>query len=419
MRLEVAVGAVHGHEMGGLHRAHQLPHIVAVAVARGVDGTESGDVRLHAQARGRVQHARDGHFIAGDGPRTQHEPVALGELHPLHLAAHHAGQRAHGLALAAGADDEQLGRWEGRGLGRLDEDVFRNLDDPQATGETQRPIQASAKRHDLSALLSRQLQQDLDAVDVGAEGGDDELARRRFERIFQSFPADGLGRRVAGSEGIGGIREQQAGAGPAQFFQSRETGETAIHGRGIELEVAAVNDDALGRVDGEAAGVGNAVGDGNPLHGQIFSKGDAAEILHDIQQGKVQPVFLELALHQTERERRAVDWHGPAREEVGQRADVVLMPMGERHAADAIRERLQVGEVRHDAVNARLILGREQQAAIHQQQILPRVDREGVHAEFAEPADGHQAQIPAQGRFHPGFKVHGASVAPSGAIDPG
>ena len=64
----------------------------------------------------------------------------------------------------------------------------------------------------------------------------------------------------------------------------------------------------------------------------------------------------QLVLQQAQREGRAVDRHGPALQEVGQRADVVLMAMGEQHRLHAVREGLQVGEVGNDRVDARLIV---------------------------------------------------------------
>jgi hypothetical protein len=71
---------------------------------------------------------------------------------------------------------------------------------------------------------------------------------------------------VAPLLGVGGVREQQPHAGVVgQRAEPSEVGEAAVDGREVDLEVARVQDRALGRVEGDGEGVGHRVGDGDEL----------------------------------------------------------------------------------------------------------------------------------------------------------
>jgi len=145
------------------------------------------------------------------------------------------------------------------------------------------------------------------------------------------------------------------------------------------------------------------VGDGDPFRLDLAAAHlDPGEVLHHVHvPGAPELVLPKLALEDAHGEGGAVDRHRPALQEVGQRAQVVLVAVGEQHRVDAVGEGLQVGEVGNDAVDAGLVLGGEELPAVHQEEAPGGVDDQGVHAEFPEAADGDEPQLILRGGVLP------------------
>ena len=209
--------------------------------------------------------------------------------------------------------------------------------------------------------------------------------------IAEAPGTDGFRRCRVQLHHVGGIRKQHANAFFPERLQARHAREPAIGGVGIQLEIATVDDGAGRGTQRDGAGVGNAMGDGNPLG---FERPHSAAIeVMDLPQhafgGDV--VLAAFPGDQAQGEGCAVDRHGPPAKEVGQRADVILVAMSEQHRQHLVREWLQIGEVRHDAIDARLIIRWEKLTAINKHQAFGAVHRQSVHAELAQAADGHQA----------------------------
>ena len=92
-----------------------------------------------------------------------------------------------------------------------------------------------------------------------------------------------------------------------------------------------------------------------------------------------------------ERQRRAVDGHLELAQEIGQRADVVLVPVGEDHRPEALPVLAEIGEVRDDVVDAGHLVVREQEAAVHGDDVVARLDQHHVEADLAQAPQRDQA----------------------------
>ena len=104
-------------------------------------------------------------------------------------------------------------------------------------------------------------------------------------------------------------------------------------------------------------------------------------------------VLREPLAHETERVRRAPHRHVVPAQEVRQRADVVLVPVREDHAADAqVVERGEVG-VDHVDADAAVV---ERDAAVDDDHLAPGLESERVHPDLPEPAERNDANF-AQG----------------------
>ena len=107
----------------------------------------------------------------------------------------------------------------------------------------------------------------LDAVQVAGEaGGDDALAGVGGEQVTQD-PADGpLAGGVARLLGVGRVGQEHPD--PVLVGDGADAGQVGgatVDGGEVELEVARVQDHALGGVEGGGEAVGHRVGDGDQL----------------------------------------------------------------------------------------------------------------------------------------------------------
>ncbi len=106
-----------------------------------------------------------------------------------------------------------------------------------------------------------------------------------------------------------------------------------------------------------------------------------------------QPLFLELAGDQIGRERGGIERHLEIGREIGNRADMVLMPVGQDDADQFLAALLDEFQFGQDQVDPRIIGVGEGQAEIdHQPFALGAVEID-VHANLARPAEGQEKQF--------------------------
>ncbi len=170
------------------------------------------------------------------------------------------------------------------------------------------------------------------------------------------------------------------------------------HGCVIDLEVAGVDDGAEGRVDDEADRVRDGVRDGERLDGE-GARLDLLAGLDDLDMRLVeQPMLAQLDLDEAAREpgaehggqRLAVVAQGAHQE--GQRADVVLVAVGEEDGAQAIGIAQHVAEVRdHEVDPGHLLLG-EHQPDVDGDHVVALLVEHHVAADLAESAEGDDPQ---------------------------
>ena len=100
-------------------------------------------------------------------------------------------------------------------------------------------------------------------------------------------------------------------------------------------------------------------------------------------------MLFQALVHQREREARAVDRHLQVAQDVGQRADVVFMAVGQQDGAQVLPVLLEVGDVGNDDVHAEQFGLGEHHARIDQNHVVARAENEHVHAELAQSAQGN------------------------------
>ena len=231
-----------------------------------------------------------------------------------------------------------------------------------------------------------QVQHLLDAVDVRGEGGHDDAARRRREAPAERLAHQGLRAGVAGAPHVGRVGAEHEHALLAERGEARVVRLLVVDRLPVELEVAGVHHGAERRLDGQADAVGDGVGHADRLDREApddepVPRGVGAQV------GLLEQAVLgEPVARDRQGERRPVDRHREVPEQVGERADVVLVTVGEDHRAERVAPLPEIGEVRDREVHARHLVVREEQPAVHRDDVRAGLDQHHVEPDLAQPA---------------------------------
>ena len=97
-------------------------------------------------------------------------------------------------------------------------------------------------------------------------------------------------------------------------------------------------------------------------------------------------VFFKLVLDEADGQPGCIDRHIELFEQIGQAADMVLMPVGDEQALDAILVFQHIGEIRYDEIDAEHFFIREDKAAVNQDHIPLAFIQRNILSHFAETA---------------------------------
>ncbi len=195
----------------------------------------------------------------------------------------------------------------------------------------------------------------------------------------------------AGDLGVGGVDHEQVDALLPQPRERAQVGDPAVQRQLVHLEVAGVQDGAGGGADGDGQRVRDGVVDGDEL---ALERAEPLGLaLADGERQRGDPVLLELGLDQGQRELRAEQRDvGLEPQQVGHRADVVLVAVGEHDRLDVVEAVGDVLEVGQDQVDAGLVVLGEQHAAVDDQQLAVDLEHGHVAADLSQTAERHDAQ---------------------------
>ena len=402
---EVAQLAVDGEEVLGAAEAQEPPLLLLLRVPGGVQRPEILPEDLGASGHEPVHGAADGHLVAGDESRGEEHAVAGAHRQPGERPTGGAAQRAARLSLRAGDDDAGLPRLQIPGLLDRRELAGGESQVPHLHAEPDVLLHGAPHRDEPPAERAPGVGHLLDAVQVRGEAGHPDPPRRPVHGAADGRPHLRLGERVPGPVGVGGVGEEEANARSAQGLDAGEVGAPPVEGRVVDLEVAGVVDDALGRADRQRAGVGDGVGHRDELgrERRTLAGPDHLAVAHLAQVG-VHARLLEPGTEQGEGEPRSVHRDRHVAQQERQRPQVVLVTVGEEDRAHPVAPIPQPGEVGGDGLDAEG-LGREEEPAVDDGDAVLALDRQAVHADLAEAAQRgdpdrgrHPCNLPGPGR---------------------
>ena len=164
--------------------------------------------------------------------------------------------------------------------------------------------------------------------------------------------------------------------------------------RVVDLKVAGMDDHAGWRSDRKRGRIRDAVVRADEFHLEIPRLHNVA-VRHDMPFGTVrQAVLRQLFIDDRHREPRGVDRDVQLRQDVRQRADVVLMAVSNEKTADTFPVPDKIGHVRYDQVHPRHILRGKSQSAVHHDDAAGVFKRRDIHADLFQTAERDDIDLP-------------------------
>ena len=282
----------------------------------------------HAQVGQLVHDPPDRDLVAGNDPRREDHRVALGELE-LVIAGGDPPERRARLALPPGGDDQHFVLAAVASLRRI-RPAAGNRADSRSPGRRAGCARASGRRCTPArpvSLATRPIVCSRAAFDAKVV-----TSTRPFAIIvLREQPlVDALFRaRRPVLEDVGRIAHQREHAGIADRGQRLGARRFAQHRRLVDLPVAGVEDIAEGRLDQQPIAFGDRVRQRDEADLERPEL-DASAALDDVELDLAgQPFLLELAGDQAGGERRRKQRALQLLGEIGQRADMVLVAVGQ------------------------------------------------------------------------------------------
>ena len=211
---------------------------------------------------------------------------------------------------------------------------------------------------------------------------------------FVELAADGaLTGRIALALDVGGILKQREDAGFAVFGEGVQVEEMVVGGRGIDFEIAGVDDDSERRVNGEGDAIDQAVRDSDGVDSED-SGFEALVGAHLAQVGVFEEaVLVEFVFDVSQREFRAPNRDVEIGKNPGQRADVIFVAVGEHNAADAMAIFGEIRNVGNDDIDAEQFGFGKHEAGVDDENVVSIANGHAVHTELAQAAEGDDLQL--------------------------
>ncbi len=322
--------------------------------------------------------------------------VTLAQLHMRVVTVGDARQGRPNLALAAGAEVEDLVVREVLGFLVVDE-VGHALEQPDRLGRRRHAVHRAAGEADTAVGGLGRADHAVHARDVRRETGDRDLALERLDQLGQGRADIGLGPGLPFYEDVGAVADHRQHALVAETAYGVFIGHTAEQRVRIDLPVACVQHDAQRRADRQAVGLGNRVGQGDQFEIERAEReGPAQWHLRDVDLVEDAGIA-QLFSQQKGRERRCEHRRLEPRPQPGDRADMVLMGMGQHDAQDVLGDALGEFGIRQNDLDARGRLVAEGDPQVDDDPLAGIRRTEAVeveiHADLVRPAERQEDEL--------------------------
>jgi hypothetical protein len=219
---------------------------------------------------------------------------------------------------------------------------------------------------------------------VRGERRQNQPAPRPREGRFDAAPGLPLGEAAARLLGVGRVHEGEVHARRDRGADARQVRQLAVRRIRIELEVAGVEETAAARLDHDRRGIGHGMRDPEVGERERSRLSEDPLLRRDQALGRAARL-LESPARQGQGEGKTVYGRGAPFAQEGKGADVVLVPVRQKHSIDALAGECR--EVRRDLVNARKAFVRERDADVHEDARIAALEPQHVLAELAHASE--------------------------------
>ena len=336
----------------------------------------------------------DSALVARDRRRREHDRVAVVQLDRAVVVVRHPTQGRERLALRASGDHDDLVVGPVLDLAGLDQHPVGDLDVPQRAADADVLAHRASHQRDLAPERGGRVHHLLHAMDVGRKTRDDHAPRSVRERLLQVRADPALRRRETRTVRVGRVAAQQQDPVAPQFGQPRDVSRQPVD-RGL-VELVVPRQQHRPQLGGERhrTRVGNRMSHVHELELERAER-DALAWADVLQRGVAQTVLVELGARHRDRQPPAVD-RRPVLElaqHPRQRAQVILVPVGDHDRLDVLGALAQVGEVREHQVDPQHLGGREPQPRVDDDDPAVVLDDRHVLADLAQAAERQDPQL--------------------------
>ena len=260
------------------------------------------------------------------------------------------------------------------------------------------PGHGTAGEPDPAAMGGGDLADGVQARDVGGEAGDQHPVLQAAQKLHQRRPDLGLRARLALDQGVGGIADHGEQILVAERAQRVLVVVVSDQGLRVQLPVAGVQHRTRRGPDHQRIGLGDGMGERDQLdlerpHGEAPAKRHLDDLDLVLQAG-----LHQLGIDHLGGEGGGVDRAAQARPEVADRADVVLVGMGQDQPGQVLAARLDEGGIGHQHVDPGRAGPGEGDPEIDHQPLSVMAVEVQVHADLAGPAERQEVEFVSPGR---------------------
>ena len=298
----------------------------------------------------------------------------------------------HRLALRTGRHVDALGGRQLADALEVHDDALRDRQVALLLRDAHVALHGAAHEGHATPVVGGGVDDLLDAVHVGGEGCNDDLAGGLAEHLIEDRADLTLGGNESGHQGVRGVHHEQVDALLAHACEGAQVGEAAIQRQLIHLEVTRDEDVARIGAHEDRERVGDRVGDGDKFEVE-GADGEAIALGDDVEARVRQAVFTQLGGDEGQGQIGSVDRNVASQlQQVGHGTDVVLVTVGEDKADDVVHALFDPGEIRQDQVDAGLGLLGEEDTTVHDQELAPVLEDVHVAADLAETSQRDHSQ---------------------------
>ena len=306
-------------------------------------------------------------------------------------------QRGERFALASAGQIAQAVAVDELGLARLDKHRLRKWKLAGLETQPHALRHRAPQRNDPAAELARDLDHLANPMQMRRKGRQEKPAARTRRELAQ----DGLERafraRAAGALDVGRIREQDGNAFRAKLGEAFAIEQLAVHRGLIDLEVTAMNDDPRGSSNRQRNRVRGRMRNPNRLDRERPSL--ECNPRHNRPQIDriVELRISQAPASESERYIGSVNGNVEAAEQMRERADVILVGVGEHDRLNREMAALQPRHLGYIGTQSERGLVGEHHPAIDHNRAPGAFDRHQVEADFAQPAQRHNSDRSGRG----------------------